>query len=352
MEKYDISRAVKALKKGGLIVVPTETVFGIVGNAFNEKTYHKLNRIKNRNEYKKYTLFIRNSELIDNYAYVDDVAKAIIGNMMPGPLTIILESKDLPEYLISKDGTVGFRIPMNTKVKKILSGVEFPLISTSANEAGGDIIDSVEGIKKVFKGEISVYLKGKSGGGIPSTVVKTGDEIDILRRGPYKVADFVKYGLKIGIKKRLRILFVCYANIVRSPIAEYYFNKNCDCDVRSAGVNAKPGKFPTKEAIEASKSLGVDITHHPSEKLTERDLNWADIIFATDNMVRANIYDYYGYGAKVFLISDFSKNMKGELIPDPYKFELNAYYKMIKSLKYHLEELIEWINKNIVILSV
>ena len=347
LESFNISRAVKSLGKGELIVVPTETVYGIVGNALDEKTYRRLNEIKNRSIEKKYTLFVKNREEIEKYAYINDNVRDIIKNMMPGPLTIILKGKNLPDYLISNDGTVGFRIPKHGLTEKILERIDFPLISTSANISGEGIIDSIDDIKRVFGKKISVYLKGVPGGGTPSTVIKIDDKIELLRRGPYKIGDFMDYNIEITTKNTPRILFVCYANIVRSPIAEMYFKMYSGFDVRSAGVRAKEGVFPTKEAIDVAKSIGVDVTHHPSKPLSREDILWADMIFATDNMVRADIYDIMGFRSRIHLVSDFSSKMRGELIPDPYKFGIEAYYKMIKLLKYHLDELKIALNEKI-----
>lgn len=347
LDKLNISRAVKSLLKGELVVVPTETVFGIIGNAFDENAYNSLNKIKNREENKKYTLFVKNRESIEQYAFVNEITEKIVRKMMPGPLTIVLKAKNLPRYLISEDGTIGLRIPAGEKIENILNRVNFPLISTSANISGENSIDGINGIKDVFGNKISVYLNGKIKGKIPSTVVRVDNKIEILRRGPYKIGDFVDFGANIIVKKRLKILFVCQANIVRSPIAEYYVKKTGAFDVRSSGIRAAKGMFPTKEAIEVAKTVGVDITHHPSRPLTKEDILWADMIFATDNMVRADIYDTMGFKSKVFLLSDFSRKMKGELIPDPYKFGIDAYYKMIKLLKYHLDELIKALSSKI-----
>lgn len=347
IENLNISRAIKSLSAGGFVIIPTETVYGIVGNAFNKDTFLKLNKIKKRPQDKKFTLFVKDGKEIAKYSILDEIDREIIKKMMPGPLTFVLRAKNLPDYLISEDGTVGFRIPKGKMATQIINNVDFPLISTSANISGEETLYDINAIKKLFGKDVAVYLKGNVGGNIPSTVINRDKNIKILRRGPYKVSDFIEFGMKIAVKKELRVLFVCYANIVRSPIAEFYFKKHFNCSVRSAGVDANEGRFPTKEAIEVAKTLGIDVTHHSSKKLRNEDMEWADIIFATDNMVRATIYDVFGYSSKVRLISDFSEKMRGDLIPDPYKFGLNAYYKMIKILKYHLDELLKWTNRNI-----
>ncbi len=347
-ESFKIRKIIKLLKSGNLIVIPTETVYGIIGNAFDRDVYTHLNKIKIRPEKKPYTLFIKDLNTARQYAYFNDKYENLLKEMLPGPLTFILEGRGLPEYLYAKDRSIAFRIPEHYIIQTIMQNIDFPLLSTSANISTENTPEDLNSIKKQFKGNIASYMKGTIKNNVPSTVIDIRDKLVIERRGPYKVSDFLKHYKPIYLKDRLHILFVCYANIVRSPIAEAYFKLNTDYEIRSSGVHASNIDAPPEEAQSVAIENSIDVSNHKSNKLTDKDLTWADIVITMDNMLKADISDIFNYNSQIWLTSSFSKKLNGELIPDPFGYKKKAYHKMMKELLYHLNELKVYLSKNIV----
>lgn len=348
VESFKIRKIIRLLKSGELIVVPTETVYGIIGNGFDQNVYRHLNKIKRRPEKKAYTLFVKDLNIVRKYACFNDKYEELLEEMVPGPLTFIMEGRGLPEYIYAKDNSIAFRIPDHYIIRTIMQKIDFPLLSTSANISTENTPGNLNDIKRLFKSDIAYYMKGTIKNNEPSTVIDIRDKLVIERRGLYKVSDFLKYYKPIYLKSRLRILFVCYANIVRSPIAEAYFKSNTDYEIRSSGVHANNIDTPTEEAQSVAIENNIDVSNHKSNKLTDEDLNWADIVITMDNIVKSDICDMFNYNSKIWLTSSFSKKLNGELIPDPFGYKKEAYHKMMKELLYHLNELKMYLARNIV----
>lgn len=347
-ESFKIRKIVGLLKSGNLIVIPTETVYGIIGNAFDQNVYRHLNKIKRRPEKKQYTLFVKDLNTVREYACFNYKYTKLLEKMVPGPLTFIMEGRGLPEHIYTKNKSIAFRIPDHNIIRTIMQKIDFPLLSTSANISTENIPNNLNGIKKVFKSDIAYYMKGAIRNKEPSTVIDIRNKLIIERRGPYKVSDFLKYHKPIYLRDRLHILFVCYANIVRSPIAEAYFKSNTGYEIRSSGVHASNIDTPPEEAQSVAIENNIDVSNHKSNKLTYKDLNWADIVITMDNMVKSDIYDMFNYNSQIWLTSSFSKKLNGELIPDPFGYKKEAYHKMMKELLYHLNELKMYLDMNIV----
>lgn len=174
------------LNNSGVIAFPTETVMGL-GVIYNDKkAYDKLNLIKRRPEDKPYTLMVGDIKDIYLYAEVSDLAKKIINSFMPGPLTILLKSKDnIPTYVTHGTGVIGIRIPSHDVALSLLKGIEKPLLVPSANRSGEKPAMNAKEVKEIFKDELDYIIDGKIEGGLPSTIIDlTSDNYFIVRTGP------------------------------------------------------------------------------------------------------------------------------------------------------------------------
>ena len=107
--------ACEALRKGGVVAFPTETVMGLGVVYNNREAYDRLNRVKERPEDKPYTLMVSNIEEIEKYAVVDEATRRVINAFMPGSLTILVNVKknSVPTYVTHKTNSIGIRIPTN-----------------------------------------------------------------------------------------------------------------------------------------------------------------------------------------------------------------------------------------------
>jgi L-threonylcarbamoyladenylate synthase len=170
--EYDkIKIARMAMKKGSIIVYPTDTVYGIGANVFDEKAILKVFSIKKRPLNKPLSVCISKIEDIKHVAYMDTEAETIIRNILPGPFTIILKKNDnISSLLTAGSDKIGIRIPDNSICKDLSR--EFPITSTSANLSGYDIPESADGVLEQLGSSIDIIMDaGICKHGIPSTVI-------------------------------------------------------------------------------------------------------------------------------------------------------------------------------------
>ena len=168
-DKIKIARM--AMKKGSIIIYPTDTVYGIGANVFDEKAILKVFNIKKRPLNKPLSICVSKIEDIKHVAQLDARDETIVRNILPGPFTIILKKKDnISSLLTAGSDKIGIRIPDNIICRDLSS--EFPITSTSANLSGYDIPESSEGVLKQLGSSIDIMMDaGICKHGIPSTVI-------------------------------------------------------------------------------------------------------------------------------------------------------------------------------------
>ena len=160
-----------AMKEGSIIIYPTDTVYGIGANVFDEKAILKVFSIKKRALNKPLSICISRIEDIKQVAQMDVRAETVIRNLLPGPFTIKLKKNDnISSLLTAGSDKIGIRIPDNSICMDLSK--EFPITSTSANLSGYDIPESVEGVLKQLGSSIDIMMDaGICKHGIPSTVI-------------------------------------------------------------------------------------------------------------------------------------------------------------------------------------
>ncbi len=181
-----ISLAKEALLNHQVVAFPTETVMGL-GVIYNDyDAYLRLNEIKNRPEDKPYTLMVKDVDEIDKYAFTNEKIKRVIDEFMPGPLTILLKSKNnVPGYVTHNTGIIGIRIPTNIEALSLLKEIDIPLLVPSANKSGEKPALNSEQVKDIFLNEVAVIIDGVAKGEQPSTIIDlSSDDIKLIRNGP------------------------------------------------------------------------------------------------------------------------------------------------------------------------
>lgn len=179
--------AANIIKKGGIVIFPTETVYGIGTNGLDEEAVKKLYEVKDRLLNKPISLLVSNFDMINQVAKdITEMEYKIMKNFFPGPLTIILNKKScVPDILTANGNTVGIRMPDNEIALKLIELSGVPIATPSANISGRPSGIDIEDIKKDFEGKVDLFIdSGKSKIGNGSTIVKVEDnEIKILRQG-------------------------------------------------------------------------------------------------------------------------------------------------------------------------
>ena len=187
IKENELNESVEVLKKGGIVIFPTETVYGIGTNALCESSVKRIYEVKERPDEKPLSIMVSNKDEISKYAIIEnEIEKKIIDSFMPGPITIILKKKEgVFDYISSGKDTIGIRIPNNNIMLKLLQKAEIPIVAPSANISGRPSGIIFENILKDFSGKVDVAINGgKCEISEPSTIVQIIDnEPIILREG-------------------------------------------------------------------------------------------------------------------------------------------------------------------------
>jgi len=180
-----INRVVDCLKQGGVIVYPTDTIYGIGCDIFNKKGVKKIYQIKQRDPRKPFSFICADLSDVSNYAQVSNMAFKTMKRNLPGPYTFVLEAtRVVPDLLTTKQKTVGIRIPDNPIALAIVKELGHPLVTTSANFTGEEPIHDPIEIEKSLGKMIDLVVDGGILMGDASTVISLiDDRVEILRQG-------------------------------------------------------------------------------------------------------------------------------------------------------------------------
>lgn len=178
MFKQDLDQALTTLKNGGVILYPTDTVWGLGCDATNEAAVEKINQIKGRAADKSFIILLDTDSKIQSYvSEVPEVAYDLI-EYAENPLTIIFsDGKNLAKNVINQDGTVGIRIVNHDFCKQLLQRFRKPIVSTSANLSGQPTPQFFDEIVDEIKDQVDyiVTLEQESRTAKkPSTIIKLG----------------------------------------------------------------------------------------------------------------------------------------------------------------------------------
>lgn len=277
-----VKASAEALEKGGIVGVPTETVYGLAASAEHAGAIERLREVKGRPEDKKFTICIPLKSDAARFAgKLPRVAEKLINKLWPGPLTLVVPGKS--------GGTVGLRMPGLAIIRDILLKADTTVVIPSANPHGMEPATTAREVLNYFDGRIDLVVDGgPSPLGVASTVVEVSSEgaFRILRKGAITQEE-----IKRAVTRT--ILFLCTGNLCRSPmaagIARRYLADRLGTEPRdleeagyriiSAGTAALTGTPASPEAVRVMKELNIDITSHRSQPLTAELARDADEIF-------------------------------------------------------------------------
>jgi len=181
------SPAVEALRRGEVIVFPTETFYGLGADALNEGAVERIVSLKGRNPDNPIPVIVADREMLKEIvAEIPPVAERLMNRFWPGPLTLVLAAKkDLPASLLNRDGKIGVRISSHPLATRLTRELGHPLTATSANLSGMEPARTIREARTYFSGKVEIFLDGgRLAGRKGSSVVEVyQDRLKIIREG-------------------------------------------------------------------------------------------------------------------------------------------------------------------------
>ncbi|MDA8822676.1 L-threonylcarbamoyladenylate synthase [Candidatus Pelagibacter bacterium] len=209
--KKILNKIIKVLDKGGISGLPTETVYGLAGNAYSRTAVRKIFKLKKRPKFNPLIIHYYNTEQILGDVILNNNFKKLYKKLCPGPITFILKRKKdskICSLASAKLKTVAIRFPKHKIIRSILKSINYPLAMPSANISSGISPVNARDVYEEFKKKIKIIIEGgQSKIGIESTVIDLTSQPKILRPGIVSLSKIEKI-LKLKIKKNINYLKV------------------------------------------------------------------------------------------------------------------------------------------------
>ncbi len=189
-----INKVMEQLRGGAIICYPTDTVYGIGCDIFNQKAIKRIFQMKNRPKHKPFSFICADLKDVSKYAHVSNLAYRVMKKSLPGPFTFVLPgSKLVPKIMITKQKTVGIRVPDNRISIELVAALGNPILTTSAILANSEKMpEDPYDINQQFGKIIDIVIDGGLVYPDPSTVVSfVDDPPEVLRRGKGDIDRFL-----------------------------------------------------------------------------------------------------------------------------------------------------------------
>ncbi|MCK5526948.1 MAG: threonylcarbamoyl-AMP synthase [Candidatus Latescibacteria bacterium] len=190
-----VRKTTEILQRGGVIIYPTDTTYGIGCDLFNKKAVERVYRIKAAESDKPLSFICADLKDLSRYAVgVSNYAYQTMRRLFPGPYTFVLRaSKMVPKIMRSRQKTVGIRIPDHAVALALVRELDNPVLSTSANFSGDEPINNPAEIQQLLGTQVDVILDCDVLPRVPSTVVSlVGDKVEVLRAGAGDASFFLE----------------------------------------------------------------------------------------------------------------------------------------------------------------
>jgi len=187
-----IRRVVEILKQGGVIGYPTDTIYGVGCDLFNQEAIRKVHRLKKMDGKKPLSFICSDLKDISRYAYASNYAYKMMKRLLPGPYTFVLKATKLvPKIAMTKQNSVGIRIPDNKICLSLVRELGHPIISTSVYKPDEGLYNDPAEIEERFGKQIDLVIDGGMIVAEHSSIIDLADEVpNVIRKGKGDVSLF------------------------------------------------------------------------------------------------------------------------------------------------------------------
>jgi tRNA threonylcarbamoyl adenosine modification protein (Sua5/YciO/YrdC/YwlC family) len=188
-----IEQLVNTLRSDGVIIYPTDTVYGLGCDIGSKKALDRVRRIKKIDNKRHLAFVFSDLKLIAQYAQVTDWAYKILRKYLPGPYTFVMEATRLvPKIVLTKRNEVGIRIPDNVVCQEMIKELGNPILSSSVRMPDDQLLDDPREMERMYKGQVDIVVDGGTFLPEPSSVISLiGDEVVVIREGKGDVRPFL-----------------------------------------------------------------------------------------------------------------------------------------------------------------
>ncbi|MCF7810276.1 Sua5/YciO/YrdC/YwlC family protein [bacterium] len=332
----------ETLSNGGVIIVSTDTVYGLFAEAFNSTAFERIEKIKDCRNLPYVVMFESIQHLKQYFSLLNPFQRRFIEALASIPATFILDPiENIPaDFRYEKFG-IGVRIAQNDHIIDISKQSVLPLWATSANRSGGATPVEFTEINSDLINEADIVLDtGRTSFAKASTVID-------IRKFPFKI---LRQGALMedieGVIKHstepLEVLIVCTGNICRSPLAEALLKKEfgdpmqSGVRISSAGTHASPGFPATDLMLNIAREWGIDYSDHEARIFDKALVYKSDVILVNEDAHADWIIQKYPDIAD--RIKYLGEPLGLEDIPDPYGSDRDVYIKSANIIKSAVDE--------------